>query len=758
MLSKLRAFASLYRELGPRWTLFRLAYAFRLRTGIIRLQMPMGEWDTSRAERSASAVEAPLPEQPAGRDVRWLSSPAALRGTYRNSQFPWDKQTAIEEADKILNGELKYFSRQFIKTGFPPDWHKDYFSHVILSASASSPKEEGSLSSHSEILRSQQPLPQNDTKKHWSQIPHDAAADIKFVWEPNRFAFVYTLVRAYAASQDEKYPEAFWTLIEDWAKRNPPNTGPNWMDGQEIALRLMAWTYGFFQFSNSPSSTPQRIENFKIYVAAQAERIYKNIGYAISTRSNHTISEAFGLWMVGLLFPDFKHAEKYLSLGKRILEREAAAQIFPDGSYSMYSLNYHRFILHIYLYAIRLGEINDPLLRRERSSTKQSPTAITNAQRERRLLRPFGSRNDGAGWGIENEMRFSDSVYKAVANSITYLSHLIDPATGQMPVYGSNDGALVLPLNNCDFTDYRPLLQLGWYITRGEFLFEPGPWDEDVFWICGVSRAERSRSDSGGAVEAPLSKISFPHGGIYLLRQANSRAIIRCTDFTSRPSHADQLHVDLWLGSNNIAIDAGTYLYSGAGIWRNGLARTSVHNTVTVDGKDQMTMLSRFTWTNWSKGKVLKHTDTLWQGEHNGYQPVSHRRTVMALEGDRWLVMDELNAKEAHHYALHWLLNDFPFEWKDNSVLLSVNGMKYKAQVGLADGKAKFTILRADPNSAYGWRSRYYSHKEPAISLLLEANLPRARFWTFFGFEKDDVEVSGEVLRVHGKDINPGLP
>ena len=50
-----------------------------------------------------------------------------------------------------------------------------------------------------------------------------------------------------------------------------------------------------------------------------------------------------------------------------------------------------------------------------------------------------------------------------------------------MPVYGSNDGAFVLPLNNCDFTDYRPLLQLGWYITKGELLFEPGPWDEDIF-------------------------------------------------------------------------------------------------------------------------------------------------------------------------------------------------------------------------------------------------------------------------------------
>ena len=111
-------------------------------------------------------------------------------------------------------------------------------------------------------------------------------------------------------------------------------------------------------FLNSPSTTPERKENFILYVAAQAERIYKNIGYAISTRSNHTISEAFGLWMVGLLFPELKHAEKYLSLGKQLLEQEASNQIFPDGSYSMYSLNYHRFILHIYLYAIRLGEIN----------------------------------------------------------------------------------------------------------------------------------------------------------------------------------------------------------------------------------------------------------------------------------------------------------------------------------------------------------------------------------------------------------------
>ncbi|HSG43926.1 MAG TPA: hypothetical protein VLA72_12295, partial [Anaerolineales bacterium] len=191
MISKLRAFASLFRELGPRWMLFRLAYGFRLRTGLIRLQMPMGEW---------SDYKNLISTNPAGREVRWLSSEA-----YRNQQVPWDKQPAIIEADRLLNGELKYFSHQFIKTDFPPDWHKDYFSnHVILSRN----RGEGSLLLQSENLRSAQ----SDMRKHWSQISDDSSTDIKFIWELNRFAFVYTLVRAYAATQDEKYPQAFWTL------------------------------------------------------------------------------------------------------------------------------------------------------------------------------------------------------------------------------------------------------------------------------------------------------------------------------------------------------------------------------------------------------------------------------------------------------------------------------------------------------------------------------------------------------------------
>jgi asparagine synthase (glutamine-hydrolysing) len=688
MRTKIKTLASLYRELGPRWSAFRVAYAFRLRTGLIRLQMPIGGW---------SDYKNHLSNKPAGRvglsEARPVSEPSEFP-----PNLPWNPKTAIAEADRLLSGELKYFAHEFVKTGFPPNWHK--FPRSLPTPSAASDvsfntAEDGGLSRWA--------------AQHWSQISDDSKIDIKFIWEPNRFAFVYTLVRAYVATHDEKYPEAFWTSIEDWAEHNPPNTGANWMDGQEIALRLMAWTFGFQHFSNSPSSTPKRKAQFTLFVAAQAERIYKNIGYAISTRSNHTISEAFGLWLVGLLFPELKDSGKYLSLGRKLLEQEAAAQIFPDGSYSMYSLNYHRFILHIYLYAIRLGEINN------------SP--------------------------------FSNSLYFSITSSIEYLSRLIDPKTGQMPVYGSNDGALVLPLNNCDSTDYRPLLQLGWYITKGERLFEPGPWDEDIFWLCGVE----SPSPAGRGVRGE-GDTSFPHGGIYLLRSSNSHALIHCTDFTSRPSHADQLHMDLWIHGHNIAVDAGTYLYSGEGMWRNGLAHTSVHNTVTVDGKDQMTLVSRFTWTKWSKGKVLKHDKNLWQGEHDGYKPVSHKRTVMSLEGDRWLVIDNLFANEPHHYALLWLLADSGVQElaTAHGVLLEhtdsqLSDSRILIQMGLVEGNGNFSIVRADPNSTRGWWSRYYGHKEPAISVMLETNLPQVTFWSFFGFENDVVEIEGNLLNVNSK-------
>jgi asparagine synthase (glutamine-hydrolysing) len=339
-----------------------------------------------------------------------------------------------------------------------------------------------------------------------------------------------------------------------------------------------------------------------------------------------------------------------------------------------------------------------------------------------------------------------------------------------MPVYGSNDGALVLPFNNCDFTDYRPLLQLGSYLTKKKHLLEPGPWDEDVFWFYGEESLTPDPSPKGRRA-GDEGEFSFPYGGIHLLRGASSKAVIRCTDFRSRPSHADQLHVDLWMRGQNIACDAGTYLYSGEGIWRNGLAHTAVHNTVTVDHQDQMKMLTRFTWTDWSKGSVLRHGEEIWQGEQDGYRrladPVDHKRTVLSLGGDRWLVIDHLTASQSHHYGLHWLLSDGDYGVQELApgsftVLLDISDglpsdSKIFIQTGVLSGNGNFSTLRADPTSRRGWRSQHYGHKEPAVSILLETEQPAAIFYTFFGYKNDALTGDGHVLKVHAGDLQKAI-
>jgi hypothetical protein len=210
--------------------------------------------------------------------------------------------------------------------------------------------------------------------------------------------------------------------------------------------------------------------------------------------------------------------------------------------------------------------------------------------------------------------------------------------------------------------------------------------------------------------------------------------------------------VDLWWRGRNIACDAGTYLYSGAGIWRNGLAHTWAHNTVIVDHQDQMRLVSRFVWTDWARGTVLQHSPNLWQGQHDGYRrltdPVDHRRTVLSLGEDRWLVIDSLYGKQVHRYALHWLLEDHTYEQQNDSILLSLDPLKLKLQVGLLEGQAAFSIVRGDPNSARGWRSRYYGEKEPVLSLMLETKADRACFWSYFGFETDSIATANRMLIV----------
>jgi hypothetical protein len=269
MLTELRAAAFLIRRFGVGWLAGRMGYSLGRRLGLLRLRMPSYAWD----DRPLSTWLRPgIPSGP--------GAYAAWREQNRPAFFfdelpPAFSEDAVPEAERILGGELKFFRHDWLEVGFPPDWNRNPVTGFEL-----------------------------DPKAHWSRLSDDGDGDIKFIWEASRFDMTYTLARAYASGRDERFAEAFWDLVESWAEANPPNRGPNWMDGQECALRLAAWTFGLHAFLYSPASTPERVSLLVTMIAAHAERIDRNIGFALSTRGNHAITEALGLWLAGLMFPE----------------------------------------------------------------------------------------------------------------------------------------------------------------------------------------------------------------------------------------------------------------------------------------------------------------------------------------------------------------------------------------------------------------------------------------------------------------------
>jgi asparagine synthase (glutamine-hydrolysing) len=565
---------------------------------------------------------------------------------------------AVAHADALLRGNWTYFGSTQIRAGFPPNWHRN-------------------------------PLTGEEapSERHWADIDDFSFGDIKLIWEASRFGSAYMLVRAYALTGNEEYPKAFWDLIEDWAAHNAPQAGPNWKCGQEAAFRLMAWCFGLCGFEGSPQTTPERVCHLAAMIAVTAERIEANIDYALSQNNNHGISEAVGLFTVGILFPEFRHAESWEVRGRKLLELQAQAQIYDDGAYVQQSMNYHRVMLQDYLWAIRLGEIN------------------------------------GAP--------FSNALYERLLRSTEFLDAMTDPVTGQVPNYGNNDGTQVLPLTDCEYADFRPTLQASYYLCSREKRFAPGPWDEALIWLFGESALT---SPIRPAKQRAMSSPS----GYYLMKGRESWAMIRCAEYHDRPAHADQLHLDLWWRGLNVAIDSGTYHYNVPPPWDTAFSGTAAHNTVTIDGQDQMQRFSRFLWLNWAKGREIKHKkgvdSELWAGEHDGYRRlgVTHRREV-EVDGDRWTIRDKLLGTGEHIVRLHWLLADFACELDLGRGVVRLKTPEGMVQIHIsASSRARFSVVRSGENvagaepgeelSARGWASLNYASKVPALSVIVQAS------------------------------------
>ena len=103
-----------------------------------------------------------------------------------------------------------------------------------------------------------------------------------------------------------------------------------------------------------------------------------------------------------------------------------------------------------------------------------------------------------------------DSIIRHIAAAEEFLFQMLDPHSGQAPLYGNNDGAWVLPLDECDYLDFRGTVQAAHYLTTGRRRFDRGPWDEDLLWLFGEGASR------GAARTAAAAKINgFPRWRLF---------------------------------------------------------------------------------------------------------------------------------------------------------------------------------------------------------------------------------------------------
>jgi hypothetical protein len=337
------------------------------------------------------------------------------------------------------------------------------------------------------------------------------------------------------------------------------NTGPHYVCSQEIAIRVMNWIFALHYYSDSVRLTQEVFDLVTSSIYHQVGHVRKNINFSrIAVKNNHAVTETVVLYLYGLFFPFLPQARQWYAEGKRMFIQEVLDQVFDDGSDSQYSLNYLRVKLQLFTWGIFAARQNGDLLPEE--------------------------------------------FHHKVRNAAHFLSQ-VTLANGKAPVYGANDGSLYFKLNGSAFDDYRPqLLPLLRYYNLSVPFAADTLVSEDYWWFRGGSQPLAPAANS-----AYPQLVSYPDSGYYGVRpSADSLLLVRLGNHRFRPSHADNGHIDFWVGGENLLRDSGTYKYLTEPHLTQYFTGVQGHNTVAIAGEDQMERGPNFIWYNWTAASDIE--------------------------------------------------------------------------------------------------------------------------------------------------------
>lgn len=567
MLKKLLLYCQLFQNMGMRYTGYRIRHELEKRAGVLKKRFPVNP-----------------PSQNFITLENWRKDTPAF--FFQGNDIPVDRnpQASLKKRmEGMEKGIFRFFSKQEIDLGTGYDWLTNPDTSYTY-----------------------------DSTKHWSEIPDFAPdkGDIKYVWEKARFGFITDVIRYDYHFQDDRSGFVFGQ-IDDFIAKNPINQGPNYRCSQEISLRILNWTLALNYYKDSPELTEMRFNSIMNAIYWQLHHVYHHIDFSrIAVRNNHAITETLMLYLSGLLFPFMPETKLWSKKGKQWLEEEVAYQIYKDGTFLQFTMNYHRIVVQLLTWGLRLAELH-------------------------------------------NET-FAPIVRDRAAASLKFLDTCIDPLSGQLPNYGNNDGALFFKWTEDDYRVYTSQINDLRAVLYGEVTKQ----QESQGWY-GLENLK--------TVENTIPTINrFEKSGYYILQEGNVKTFLRCGGYKDRPFQNDNLHLDVWQNGVNYLWDTGTYKYNTDTKLVDYFTGCEGHNTLSVADENQMLRGSRFIWFYWikkAKGAILEQKDSfVFEGEITAFQHVKkgikHQRTVTKKKGiSHWVITDKVaNAAELEK-TIYWHVN-----------------------------------------------------------------------------------------------------
>lgn len=449
----------------------------------------------------------------------------------------------------------------------------------------------------------------------WDSVPYldPACGDHKITWEINRHQHFLTLGRAHALTGDDRYYAGFVRQLTDWMRANPPLLGTNWASMLELAFRCLSWTWALHFFAGAASSrdeSPWTVDLLRA-LDRQLTHVEENLSRYFSPNT-HLTGEALALYVAGRSLPELESSPRRQALGREILLEEAQRQVLPDGGHAERSAHYHHYSTDFYLLAANVARA---------SADPQEPALRETARRQARFLR------------------------------------VIADDAGRLPLIGDDDGGQLWPSGSAPASDCRDTLAVA-AVLLDEPALATGPLTELAYWQCG----HRDDLEEFHPSDAGPSSTPLPDTGYYVSRNTRGDHLL----FDCGPhgflngghAHADALSIVLTVAGRPLLVDPGTATYTMEPDVRDRFRSTPMHNTVIVDGRSQSTPDGPFHWrtrtdsecTAWRSDQRQDYVE----GRHHAFAPLVHARSVTAVHGRGWVVVDRILGNQPAAAAALW--------------------------------------------------------------------------------------------------------